>query len=239
MNLQASTPARGLRAGGLGGSSLTLAGRLAIGAAGVYVITTLAGSLLDPSYSQIRQHISDLTATGAPTWAALAPFYVVHNILAAAFAVELYRTSARGRLWQVGTALLIVNAISGVMMVTLFREDVGGFPTTSAGTGHLVFAGLSSLIIVVASIVYGVAFRRSTLWRPLSTFSFAVGVGFAVLGPLAAYATAEKSELAGLAERGPIGLFVLWLLVIGWFAISTASGRRPALTSQVFQEDAR
>ena len=196
-----------------------VAGSLAIAAAVVHVFATLAGSLLDPSYSQVRQHVSDLTATGATTWAALAPFYLLHNVLAAAFAVVLYRASTRGRLWQVGTALLLVNAFAGVMMVTLFREDVGGVPTSSAGAGHLVFAGLSSLVIVVASFVYGVAFRRSTVWRPLSTFSYAVGVGFAILGPLAAYATAEKSDLAGLAERGPIGLFMVWLLVVGWHAV--------------------
>ena len=205
-------------------NAIVLAGYLAIAAAVVHIVATLAGSLLDPSYSQIRQHVSDLTATDAPTWGALAPLYLLHNVFAAAFAVVLYRASARGRLWQAGTALLIVNAFAGVMMVTLFREDVGGVPTTNAGAGHLVFAGVSSLVIVVASFVYGVAFRRSGAWRPLSIFSFAVGIGFAVLGPLAAYATAQKSDLAGLAERGPIGLLMVWLLVVGSYAIVV--GRR-------------
>jgi hypothetical protein len=127
--------------------------------------------------------------------------------------------------WQLGTVLLLVNAFSGVMMVTLFREDLGGVPTTSAGVGHLLFAGISSLVIVVAAFAYGVAFRRTPAWRALSGFSFAVALGFAILGPLAAYATAQQSELAGLAERGPIGLFVLWLLVVGAHAIVNA--RRP------------
>jgi Protein of unknown function (DUF998) len=206
-------------------SLLERAGLLAVAAATVYVAATVLGSVLDPTYSQIRQHVSDLTATGASTWAALAPLYLLYNVLAVAFAIELYRASPRDRLWLTGTALLVVNAVSGVMMVTLFREDVGGIPTTSAGAGHLVFAGLSSLAIVVASFVYSVAFRRTIQFRPVSTFSFAVGIGFAILGPLAAYATAERSVLAGLAERGPIGLFVLWLLVVGWFAIT---GRRRA-----------
>jgi Protein of unknown function (DUF998) len=202
--------------------TLGLAGCLAMGAALVYVATTAAGSLLDPSYSQVRQHVSDLTATGASTWAPLAPLYLLHNALAVAFAIELYRASPGDRLWKLGTGLLVVNAFAGVMMVTLYREDIGGVPTTSAGAGHLVFAGLSSLVIVVAGFVYGVAFRRSAWLRPLAEFSFAVGVGFAILGPLAAVATAQKSDLAGLAERGPIGLFVLWLLVVGWYSLVVA-----------------
>jgi hypothetical protein len=199
---------------------LELASYLALAAAGVYVLATAAGSVLDPSYSQVRQHVSDLTATGAPTWSALAPLYVLYNALAAGFAIELYRASSGDRVWRLGTALLVVNAFAGVMMVTTFREDLGGVPTTAGGAGHLVFAGLSSLVIVVAGFAYGIAFRRSALLRPLAGFSFAVGVGFAVLGPLAAVATAQMSDLAGLAERGPIGLFVVWLVVVGWYCLS-------------------
>jgi hypothetical protein len=186
----------------------------------------LAGSLLDPSYSQIRQHVSDLTASGASTWTALAPAYLLYNGLAAAFAVALYSVSDRRRLWQAGTGLLLANAFAGVMMVTLFREDLGGVPTTIAGTGHLVFAGLSSVSILVAAFVYGIAFRRSSAWRRLSTFSLAIGLGFVVLGPLAAFATAQKSDLAGLAERGPIGLFLLWLAVVGAYAFAVHRDRR-------------
>lgn len=117
------------------------------------------------------------------------------------------------------------------MMVTLFREDAGGVPTTTAGAGHLVFAGLSSIVIVVASFVYAVAFRRSVVLRSRASLSVIVGVGFAALGPLAAIATAQTSDLAGLAERGRIGLYVLWLLVVGSFLAFLGrrrDGTRPA-----------
>jgi hypothetical protein len=196
-----------------------------LAAAAVYIGATAAGSLLDPKYSQIRQHISDLTATGASTWAALVGPYVAYNLLVLAFAFGLYGTSPRGRLWAGGLGLLALNALAGVGMVTWLREDVGGVPTTFAGAGHLVLAGISSLTIVLGSIVFGFAFRRSAAWRPLATFSFAVAVGFATLGPMAAIATTAKSDLVGLAERGPIGLFVVWLLVVAWFSLRRA--RRP------------
>ena len=114
-------------------------------------------------------------------------------------------------------------------MVTWFREDPGGVPTTFAGSGHLVLAGISSLTIVLGSIVFSFAFRRSAAWRPLAGFSFAVAVGFAILGPLAAIATAANSDLVGLAERGPVGLFIAWLVVVARFALVHARGARLAV----------
>ena len=43
--------------------------------------------------------------------------------------------------------------------------------------------------------------------------------------PVAAIATAAKSDLAGLAERGPIGLFIAWLVVVAWFALTQVRAR--------------
>lgn len=108
---------------------------LGLAAAAVYIAATAAGSLLDPGYSQIRQHISDLTADGAPTWPALVGPYVAYNFLVVAFAAGLYLASARGWLWRIGLGLLILNGLAGIGMVTLFREDLGGVPTTTAGAG--------------------------------------------------------------------------------------------------------
>ena len=201
---------------------LRLTGSLALAAAAIYVVATGAGSLLDPGYSQVRQHVSDLTATGATTWPALVVPYIAYNVLVLLSAIALYLTSPRGWLWAVGLGLLALNALAGVGQVTWFREDIGGVPTSVAGTGHIVLAGISSLAVLLGSVVYGFAFRRSATWRPLAPFSFAVAVGFSILGPVAAIATATQNELAGLAERGPIGIFLLWLAVVGWYALLQA-----------------
>lgn len=197
-------------------------GPLGVAAVVVYLLTTAAGSLLDPRYTQLRQHVSDLTATGAPTRAALAPPYLLYNVLALGFAFGLYLGSDRNRWERVGFGLLSLNAFAGVMMVFPFAEDLGGVPTTLAGKGHVAFAGVSSLAIVVGSFVYGVAFRRRG-WAATGRFSSAVGAAYLVLGPLAVAATAARTY-AGLAERGPIGLFLLWLLVVGVRAWKSAAG---------------
>jgi hypothetical protein len=203
--------------------ALRWTGYFGTAAALVYIVATGLGSVLDPQYSQLSQHVSDLSAAGAPTRLALAPVYGVYNLLAFGFALGLYRASDRSRLFKVGFALLTVNALAGIMMVFPFREDLPGGILTALGKGHIAWASVSSLVIVVGSFVYGFAFRRQQLWRPLSVFSFVIGVAFLILGPLAVVATA-KDTLVGLAERGSIGVFIVWLLVVSLHAL--IQGRR-------------
>lgn len=203
---------------------LRWSGYFGLAAAAVYVGATIAGSVLDPLYSQLRQHVSDPTATGAPTRAALAPAYLFYNLLAVVFATTLYLASKRSRLFKLGLALLVINAIAGVMMVTWFAEDLKGAPRTLAGTGHVVFAIVSSLATVAGSFMFGFAFGRSRAWHLLSLFSFATGIAFLLVAPLAVIATASHN-LAGLAERAAIAPFVIWLLVVGAYALHEG-GRR-------------
>lgn len=199
-------------------STLKWTGYFAVAAALIYVGATAGGSLLDPSYSQVNQHVSDLTATGAPTKDELSPFYLLYNVLVALFAFGLYRLSERGRLFQLGSWLLAVNALAGMLMVTLFTEDLGGAPSTFNGNAHVAVAAISSVAILAASVVYGFAFRQSAIWRGLSTFSFVISACFLVAAPLAIVATAA-STYAGLAERAAIAPFIVWLLVVGGNAL--------------------
>ena len=192
--------------------TLRWAGYFAIAAAAIYVGATASGSLLDPSYSQLRQHVSDLTATGASTDADLAPPFILYNLLVFAFAMNLYTAFRPIRLLRIGLGLLTANAIAGVMMVTWFTEDLGGAPTTPAGIGHVVFASVS--------FVYGFAFRRmGRPWRTMSLLSFGVGILFILAAPFAVMTTAANSDLAGLAERAAIAPFIVWLLGAGGFAL--------------------
>jgi hypothetical membrane protein len=207
-------------------------GYFGIAAAVVYVVATAAGSLLDPSYSQIQQHVSDLTGTGAPTRAALAPPYFLYNVLAFGAAIALYSALSRSRLAFVGALLLAINSFAGIMMVTFFTEDLGGAPTTFSGYGHVAFAAVSSLAIVCAAIVYGAAFRKATGWGGLSLFSFVLAAAFVVAAPFAIYATSANS-LVGLAERAAIAPFIVWLVVVSAYAMRRApSPTRMAVSTE-------
>jgi Protein of unknown function (DUF998) len=194
-----------------------------------YVGATIAGSFLNPSYSQVRDHVSDLTATSAPTASELTPVYVFANLLVVAFGIGLYLASDRGSTSKTALRLLSINAIAGVATVTWLRGDVHGTAATVAGAGHVGFAIVSFLAILVGLFVYGFAFKEDAAWRSLSIVTFVIGVMFAVLGPFAAVASATNNDLAGLAERGATGLVTLWLLVVSFYALIHTS-RPPCVT---------
>lgn len=185
-------------------------------AVAVYVVTTASGSVIDPAYSQMRQHVSDLTASGAPTRDRLVAPYLLYNALVALFALALYAESARGWLFRIGLGALLLNAFAGVMTVSVFPEDLGGAPVTAQGAGHVAFAGVAVVCTITSALILGVAFRRAS--RMLSTVSFAIGGGIVASGAVAVAATASRSDLAGLAERVPIGLFLAWVLAVSVFA---------------------
>jgi hypothetical protein len=152
-------------------SSLRIVGAAGLLAVVLYVGTTVLGGVLDPQYSHVRNAISELTGAHAPNYAVLAPLYAAYNMLLVAFAVGLYLASIRSTLFKWGAWLFTIGAISGIGQVTVFRMDQVGSPATLTGQGHIALAGITSLVTVVATVIYGFAFRPDPLWRPLSVLS--------------------------------------------------------------------
>lgn len=212
---------------------LRAAGAAGLFAAVTYVATTVVGAAVTPGYRHVVHPISELTSSLAPHRAALAVGYVAYNLACAAFALALYRGIGPARPTAVATGLTLLGALSGIGQVTAFPQDTTGTPATAAGAVHIALAGLSALITVVATVLYGIGFRRDATRRDrtgpgLSRFSFAcVGVILAT-GPGAA--VLAGTPWMGLAERLPIGTFLVWLTGCSAWALGASRGRRPRST---------
>jgi hypothetical membrane protein len=201
-----------------------VAGLSGIGAVLVYVAGTVLGGRLRPQYSHRSQAISELTEAGAPHREVLARFYLAYNLLLGVFATGVFVSSERSRLFRVGWALQLVNGGSGLLQVTALRMDPIGAPLTRAGIGHFVGAGLSSLCTVLGTMIFGIASRSDAFWRPLAPFSVASGIAIVVTGVPAAVSATKRSRVMGLWERGTIGLFLLWVLVLSAYALIRRPG---------------
>lgn len=123
------------------------------------------------------------------------------------------RGGPRRRSGRWGSVALVLTAIAGVMDV-VFRQDPIGSPATTAGTLHVAFAGLASLLTILAiALIASWALARPGL-RGFGWYSVATLAVIAVSGPVAAIATARLWPTMGLLERLPIFGFVQWVAVM-------------------------
>ena len=188
----------------------------------VYAATVVVGGALHPGYSHLAQAVSDLIAAGAPNKAWLDLLFGLYNLLtlAAGWGVwQVVRAAPQPRRRTgglFGALLLIAEGLFGIATL-FFPEDAGGLAAMGpTGQMHIVFAALSSLATMLTMLLLGLWFQADPARRRLGLYSFISVLVVFVSGGLAAYGVANGTPWAGLAERGAIGGFLQWLLVISW-----------------------
>jgi hypothetical protein len=182
-----------------------------------HTLVVLIGGMATPGYSHIGQHVSTLFQSGAPNGTWIAALFAVYNLLILAFGVGVFRLvsdrgAVRRRIGQAGGVAVALTAIAG-FMDDVFRQDPIGSPATTAGIIHVAFAGVTSLLTILAIALVAIwALARPDL-RGFGWYSVATLGVIAVSGPLAAVATVGLWSTMGLLERIPIVGFVQWAAV--------------------------
>ena len=110
----------------------------------LYVAAVILGGFLDPSYSHVRNAISDLTGDGALTASVLNPVFVLYNLLSLCFVFFLSRTGSSSFSLRSGCILYAASACAGILMYH-YRADNLDAPLTCVGLGHLILAGVESI----------------------------------------------------------------------------------------------
>ena len=188
-----------------------------------YAAVVAVGGWMTPGYSPLANMISELTMSVAPGRVPLAALFVLYNLLVIGFALALPAAmpSADRRWVRGGAALLVVIAIAGVGMVTVFPTDRPVDPLTATGWVHVALASVASLGTMAAVFAFGWALRRVPAWHSLALFSFVCLAAIAMSGVWTAVTAAQLSPVMGLAERVTIGAFMVWL-----FGFALALARR-------------
>jgi hypothetical membrane protein len=194
---------------------------LAVGgilAAVVDVLMVVWLGSLDPSYSHVRQFISELLEPGRPYTTLYAVWCVIWSLLYVGFAVALGR-ELRGQqgAWLGPAALFVVAAAGSV--VGFFPCDPGGKAETLSGQIHLLTGGwIATVAMILAMPLTWIAMRQSEAWRGYRILTLATGVLLAICaGWLAVchYGGFDRSVCAmGLVQRVHMGVFYLWTLAI-------------------------
>lgn len=195
--------------------SPALVGWSAVTAVVLYVLATVLGGVLDPGYSHLSMHISELTSSHAPNRMPLSGLYVVYNLSLAVLGFGLWQHLRRSPWSTSAAALLVVTGMGGILLVTWFPQDSYGDPATAAGTAHIILAGIVALTAMLAMVTASRALRPPAS-ATLGRFSLVAAAAMFGSGLVGAIGTALESPYMGALERLPIGVFLLWIMAVGW-----------------------
>jgi hypothetical membrane protein len=190
----------------------------------ILAAATVAGGLAYPGYDHLRQYISELGATGAPTGEAVSLAFMASGVLLTAFWVicaVLFRDS---RLAVLGFALSALNGL-GLFFGGVFQCDFEcslAFPSTEAVL-HDVFGGLGYLAGIAGVLVVGLAWRNRSDRRRLFRLSLLCGVPAA----MAIWLIHPGFDWYGAAQRVVELALAIWTVAVALEVRRPQAANRP------------
>lgn len=181
----------------------------------VYAVADVIGGIRYPGYDFTSQAVSELMAIGAPTERFVDTLFIMYCLLALAFGVGVYREGVRwSRRVRTAGALLIVNAIIGTTLPTLFEMHPRGMGGPRSDTPHIIVTGILVMLQLAA-----IGFAALALGKRFRLYSFATLLVVVVLGvasvPYSFRVDAgQPTPGFGILERILIYAFVLWVTVL-------------------------
>lgn len=171
--------------------------------------TIIAGAVT-PGYDHLRQYMSELGATGAPTgpWVSYGVF-LPSSALMVVFWLYCARRLAPGPVAAIGFVFLAMNGL-GLAGGGAFPCEVG-CPIESASLSqnlHNLFGGLGYLAGVIGLFISAIGMSRGD--RKPATI--ATGLTCAIAGAVFLTGIHPDFEYPGAAQRGLEACFVAWTL---------------------------
>lgn len=184
-----------------------------------YIITVILGGAITIDYSHSVQAISELTATGSQHKPLLDILFSAYNIMLMGFGAGLLQF-VNGKpspqlIGKAGSWCLILIGVMGLSTNLFFPMDPRGVSPTLIGNIHLVLAGLLSLGTILTTLFIGVWFLQQPGDKKFGMISFIACAVIVITGGLAAAAAASASPIMGIVQRMTIGVFMLWILLLG------------------------
>ena len=177
----------------------------------IYIAANIAGSMAWPEYRSASQTISELSAIDAPSSRIWVPLGLTYDVLLVAFGVGLWRVAPRARGLRVAGGLLIAIALIGPFWPPMHLR---GTPTTLTDTLHVVWAAVTSGLILLA-----IAFGSTGLGKAFRAYSYAtlavlLGVGALTFEYAPRVAANLPTPWLGVIERVDLGAYLLWVAVL-------------------------
>jgi hypothetical protein len=195
------------------------------GAGILYLLGDLAGGLITPNYSYIKNAVSELVQSGAENRLFLSSFLFLHALMLILFSVGVLvlHPYEGARSIFAGGVLLLAVGISHALSSSVFPMDPVGAESTVPGSLHLILVGITVISIIILMPLLGVGMQRAYQWRYFEFFTFLCLAIIVVSGIASPVVIGRGIELMGLTERMTGYTFYVWLFALAFLLVREQS----------------
>jgi hypothetical membrane protein len=201
---------------------------LAIAGLAVYVSIDVALVFLRPEFSVLHNAESDYGSKGHYALLMDLNFLLRAALSLAAMRAITLTCGARGRLRAPLTLIGVWAVLSGAL--AFFADDPVGTKTHGAGSVHVLLAGIAFFAVLIGTVAFSLAARRSAPWQPFRHVLLAISLIAFIPLLLLGHAHFGVHTLGGLYEKLFIAIELVWLVTAAAFAARIDS--TAALASQ-------
>jgi len=183
----------------------------------LYVAMTILVAMQWEAYSSASQTISELSAIGAPTRSLWAVPGAIYTILVTAFGWGVWKSAGRSRALRIAGGLILAYGSLGVLWPFApmhLRETLAAGGGTLSDTMHLVLAGASVLLMLLAIGAAAAAFGTRFRVYSLATLAILAACGALTFLDAPGVAANLPTPWIGVWERINLGVFLLWVVVL-------------------------
>lgn len=202
----------------------------------LYVAMDAVAALRYDGYSYTDQTISELSAIGAPTRSLWIPLGLMYSILTIACGFGIWASSGRKRALRFVAAFVAGIGVLGLVGWPFApmhqREVLAAGGGTVRDTMHLVLAGVSTLLFVLAIAVGATA--AGTRFRLYSIATIVVVLAFGAFTGMDASKIShnDPTPWVGITERIAVFGSMLWIAVLATTLLRVQTARPRATEGQ-------
>src|SRR5579864_3412023 len=201
----------------------------------LYVAMNIAGAVFYPGYDAFSQEVSELSAIGAPTRGWWVPVGVAYEILVIAFGVGVWLSADRNRRLQTVGGLLVVYGLFNTYWPPMHqREVIAAGGGTLTDTLHLVWAGITVLLMFVYIAFGAAALGKRFRWYSIATIVVLLAFGLLTIPAVGGISTGQPTPWAGVVERINILMDLQWIAVLSIALLRTCKPTAPAVVNRAW-----
>lgn len=108
----------------------------------------------------------------------LSILFTIYNVSLILFSYGIFQDPelAKGKTLKAVAVMIALIGILGLLFI-FFSQDPRGAPATLAGTIHLILAGITSLLTILAVFLAGFSFRKERKNKPFVWYSISLSPG--------------------------------------------------------------